>query len=221
MNERVPGRAGPVSLAHPSQRAVTTTPCRHGGRHGPSWTVHRGPGNAHGPLGPSHHQVCAIRVAEYSPTVSTATGGAASTHSIADPDPQAGPGSTIHCRLRAAAGEGHWGFGRPHGPQGWGMGQGRGWSFWGPAAGGWASWGRGRAVTTGRPVAMSAWMAAPQALGLLPESPVYITWAEDPSAPGRASDGRSHLQSPPAPTLNPAPSGLGKRVGDWGHIQTN
>lgn len=71
-------------------------------------------------------------------------------------------------------------------------------------------------------------MATPQALGLLPESPMYITWAEDPSAPGRASDGRSHLRSPPAPTLNPAPSGLGKRAGDrgkeldvWGHIQTN
>ena len=83
-------------------------------------------------------------------------------------------------------------------------------------------------MIAGRPVAMSAWMATPQALGLLPESPVYITWAEDTSAPGRASDGRSHLQSPPAPTLNPAPSGLGKRagargkvLGDWGHIQTN
>lgn len=120
--------------------------CRHGGRHGPGWAAHRGPGNAHGPAGPSHHQVCATSAGEHSPAVSTATGEAAPAHSVADPDPQAGPGGTTHCRLRAAAGEGPWGFGvrQTSRPPAGGMGQGRGWSLWGPAAGGWASWGRGR-----------------------------------------------------------------------------
>ena len=38
--------------------------------------------------------------------------------------------------------------------------------------------------------------------------------AEGPSAPGRASDSRSHLRSPPAPTLNPVPSAWGKELDD-------
>lgn len=77
-----------------------------------------------------------------------------------------------------------------------------------PAAGG-----RGTGQSAGSPEAVLASTAAPQAEPRSSPRPPFIArggWAEGPSAPGRASDSRSHLQSPLAHTLNPAPSTWGK-----------
>lgn len=159
-----------MSLAHPRQRAVTTACADTGAGMVPAGLPTGGLGTPTAPRAlPTTKSVPPVRLNTVLPfprqlgRQPPPTASQTQTLRLG----QAAPPTAGYVLQRGRAPGGS-GFGRPHGPRrgAWGR-EGGGPSgdlllVGGPPGGG------GGAVTTGCPVAMSAWMAAPQALGLTP-----------------------------------------------------